>query len=154
MKNIYLYLAISTIILLSACEKENENENENETKISRNNTSQSHNLGQNCMSCHLSGGNGEGWFKVAGSIYNTTQSSAYSNGSIKITTEPNGEGTLIKTIEIDNKGNFYTTETINFGNGLYVSVYGTGSEQKFMSSKITNGACNNCHGNTTDKICL
>lgn len=154
MKINYLILALFSFILLSACEKENENENENEneTQISWNNTDESHNLGQNCMNCHVSGGGGEGWFTVAGSLYDNTQTNAYPNGSVKITTEPNGEGTVVKTIEIDSKGNFYTTEKIDFGSGLYVGVYGTAGEQKFMSSKITGGACNSCHGNSTDKI--
>lgn len=148
MKISYLILALFTFILLSACEKENENE----TKISWNNTDESHNSGQNCMSCHISGGGGEGWFTVAGSLYDKTQINAYPNGSVKITTEPNGAGTLVKTIENDSKGNFFTTESIDFGSGLYVGVYGTSGKQKFMSSKITNGSCNSCHGNSTDKI--
>lgn len=142
----YMILTILAMILISACE------NENETIISYNNATESHNLGLNCMSCHWSGGSGEGSFTVAGSLYINTQESAYPNGSIKITTEPNSAGTLIKTIEIDSKGNFYTTEAINLGNGLYVGVYGTNGEKKFMSSKITSGACNSCHGNSTDKI--
>lgn len=148
MKINYLIIALFSFILFTACEKENENE----TKISKNNTDESHNLGQNCMSCHVSGGSGEGWFTVAGSMYDNSQTNPYPNGSVKVTTEPNGLGTTVQTIEIDSKGNFYTTETIDFGSGLYVGVFGTNGEQKFMSSKITNGNCNSCHGNTTDKI--
>jgi len=148
MKINYLIIVFFTFILLSSCEKENENE----TKISNNNSDESHNLGQNCMNCHVSGGSGEGWFTVAGSLYDFTQTNAYPTGSVKFTTEPNGAGIIVKNIEIDNKGNFYTTETIDLGKGLYVGVFGTNGEQKFMISKITNGACNSCHGNSTDKI--
>ena len=148
MKKKYLTIALFTFILFTACEKENENE----TKISQNNTDESHNLGQNCMTCHVSGGDGEGWFTLAGSLYDKSKISAYPNGSVKLTTEPNGSGTLVNTIENDRKGNFYTTQTIDFGDGLYVGVFGTNGEQKFMPSKITTGACNSCHGNTTDKL--
>ncbi len=148
MKIIYLSIALFTFILFTACEKENENE----TKISQNNTDESHNLGQNCMNCHVSGGNGEGWFTVAGSLYDKSKLNAYPNGSVKLSTGPKGSGTLVNVIEIDRKGNFYTTQTIDFGDGLYVGVYGTNGEQKFMSSKITTGECNSCHGNTTDKL--
>jgi hypothetical protein len=53
-----LILFISLMILfISSCKK-----NENETKISSNGDSESHNMGQNCMSCHVSGEKGEGWF--------------------------------------------------------------------------------------------
>ena len=104
------------------------------------------------MSCHVSGGGGEGWFTVAGTLYDNTQANPYPNGIVKLTTEPNGNGSIVKTIEVDSKGNFYTTEPIDFGSSLYVGVFGTNGEQKFMVSKITTGSCNSCHGNTTDKI--
>ncbi len=148
MKINYFIIAMFSFILFTACEKENENE----TKISRNNSTESHNLGQNCMNCHESGGDGEGWFTIAGSLYNKSATRGYPNGSVKFTTLPGGDGTIVKTLEIDSKGNFYTTETINFGSGLYVGVFGTNGEQKFMASKVTNGTCNSCHGSSTDKI--
>ncbi|MDA3865299.1 MAG: hypothetical protein PF489_00965 [Salinivirgaceae bacterium] len=148
----YLIICIITLSLFTACE--NEDEDENETVISQNYSDESHNLSQNCMNCHVQGEGGEGWFTVAGSLYEKTQTSGYPNGSVKITSEPNASGTTIKTIEVDSKGNFYTTQTIDFGNGLYVSVYGTNGEEKIMMSKINTGSCNSCHGNTTDKIWL
>lgn len=132
--------------MFAACEKENE------TLISKNNADESHNMGQDCLICHVQGGDGEGWFRVAGTLYNNSQTSTYPNGNVKLTTEPNGSGALVKTIEIDSKGNFYTTETVDFGTGLYVGVFGTSGEQKFMTSKISTGACNSCHGTTTEKI--
>lgn len=146
MKCKYLFFYLISFILLAACEKENE------TKISRNNSDESHNFGQNCMNCHISAGSGEGWFTVAGSLYDSTKANPYSNGTVKFTTEANGLGTIVKTIENDSNGNFYTTEPINFGNGLYVGVYGINGEQKLMGSKIVNGSCNSCHGNSSDKI--
>lgn len=142
----YLIIVLFSLVFLTACE------NENETKISKNNTAESHNNGQNCMSCHVSGGSGEGRFTIAGSVYNNTKNTAYPNGTVKLFTQANGSGTIVKTIETDSKGNFYTTESVSFSDGLYVGVYGTNGEQKFMTSKISNGACNSCHGSTTEKI--
>jgi len=45
----------------------------------------------------------------------------------------------------------YTTESINFGAGLYPSVEGSSSTQ-YMSTTIASGECSSCHGVTTDKI--
>jgi hypothetical protein len=148
MKKCYLFITWFSFILFAACEKENENE----TKISQNYSDESHNFGQNCMSCHVSGGSGEGWFTVAGSLFDYMQTNPYSNGSVKFTTLPNGTGLPVKTIEVDSKGNFYTTEEMDFGNGLFVGVFGRNGEEKFMNAKITDGACINCHGLSTEKI--
>jgi len=148
MKQFMLLLALSLLIL--AC----ENENENETSISTNFSSESHNTGKNCMNCHKSGGNGEGLFIVAGSVYQSSLTSPFPNGTVRLTSSAQNTGNLIKSIEVDALGNFYTTQAIDFGTGLYVSVLGTNGEVKHMSSKITTGQCNNCHGNTVAKIWL
>ncbi len=148
MKFNHLIIALISFTLITAC----ENDDENETLISRNNTDESHYFGQNCMNCHLQGGSGEGWFTFAGSLYDNSKNNPYPNGLVKITTEPNGAGTQVKTIEIDSKGNFYTTEIIDFGNNLYLGVFGRDGEQIYKSSKITSGSCNSCHGNTSDII--
>lgn len=141
------FLAIS-MIFASSCEKENENESK--TKISAHNTSESHNEGKNCMTCHKSGGEGEGWFNVAGTVYQSSLTSVYPNATVKLYSGPNGTGTLKYTVEVDSKGNFYTTENIDFGSGLYPSV--AGSSPKYMNSKATTGQCNSCHGVSQDKI--
>jgi mono/diheme cytochrome c family protein len=145
--NIRLILLIVNITLFfAACEKENE------TKISSHNSNESHNTSQNCMNCHKSGGKGEGWFNVAGSVYKTDLISIYPNADVKLSSEPQGAGTIFNTIEVDRNGNFYTTESVNFDGGLYVSVIGTNGEEVFMDSKITHGKCNSCHGSSTEKI--
>ncbi len=145
-----LILLLGVFLLFTACEKENENE----TKISKNNTDESHNTGKNCMNCHKNGGSGEGWFTVAGSVYGSSLTNPYPNAIVRFTTSAQNTGTLVKSIEVDALGNFFTTETIDFGSGLYVSVLGTSGEVKHMSSKITTGQCNGCHGNTVSKIGL
>ena len=133
--------------LLQSCEKENENE----TKISRFNSDESHKNGQNCMSCHLSGGSGEGWFTVAGSVYDSNLNATYPNAFVELYTGPNNTGTLVATIEGDALGNFYTTENVELGDGLYPSVVGK-IESKYMVGAITSGECNLCHGVSTEKI--
>ena len=55
---IFLAVAVMAMFAIHSCEK---NENENETKISSYNSTESHKEGQNCMTCHKSGGSGEGW---------------------------------------------------------------------------------------------
>ncbi|NEW81466.1 MAG: hypothetical protein GZ094_03765 [Mariniphaga sp.] len=135
------------MIVLLSCGKEGENEQ----KVSANGTSRSHHTGQNCMSCHSSNGSGEGWFTVAGSAYDNAKINAYANTTVNLYTGINGTGTLKYTIWGDAAGNFYTTENIDFGSGLYVSVKGIAGP-KYMTTAITTGQCNSCHGVTTDKI--
>ncbi len=150
MKNnnlIILVFLVSVLIAFVSCKKENVNE----TLISSNNENESHNSGNNCMNCHISGGQGSGWFTIAGTVYDSLQASTYPNVEVKLYTGQNGTGTEIKTIQVDGLGNFYTTEEITFGDGLYVAVIGT-SATMFMNSKVQNGQCNSCHGGTTDKI--
>jgi hypothetical protein len=109
-------------------------------------------MGQNCMSCHKPGGSGEGIFRVAGTVYDSLLNNTNANGFIDLYTQPNGGGTFVKRIAVDAKGNFYTTEIIGLGNGLYPSVISRTGNKKYMSGSITSGACNSCHGVTQDKI--
>jgi hypothetical protein len=115
MKKISISILSSVIIitffmLAVSCEKEDGNE----TNISSYDATESHNTGEVCMQCHISGGDGEGWFTAAGSIYNL-QSTIFPNATVRFYTGQDGTGTLVKTIEADANGNFYTTEDINFG---------------------------------------
>ena len=134
------------ILIISSCKKV-----KSETKISSNNSSESHNMGQNCMNCHVSGGKGEGWFQIAGTVYDTTFTKTSPNTTIKLYTAPNGGGTLKHTIQVDALGNFYSTENLDFGAGLYPTVLGK-TLSKHMTSKVLTGQCNSCHGVTIDKI--
>ncbi len=122
-----------------------------ETNISSYNGNESHNMGKNCMECHKKGGKGEGRFNAAGTAYDSLGVNTYPNTTVKLYTEPNGGGILKHTIQVDALGNFYTTETIEFGSGLYPSITSKNSV-KYMSSKITNGQCNSCHGVSTSRI--
>lgn len=103
------------------------------------------------MSCHVSGGSGKGWFTTAGTVYDSTQTSVYPNSTVKFYSGSNATGSLIAIIQVDQLGNFYTTENINYGDGLYVAVEGSEASIN-MISKVTSGQCNSCHGGSTDRI--
>jgi hypothetical protein len=125
-------------LIFLACEKEGENE----IKNSAFNGTESHNMGQNCMNCHKSGGRGEGWFTAAGTVYgDSPQTAVYPNATVKLFTGRNGTGTL----------KYYTTNNLDFSGGLYPAVSGRDAT-RFMNSAISNGQCNSCHGNSTDRI--
>jgi len=135
------------VLLTQSCEKEGENE----TKISYFDEDESHKEGQNCMDCHLAGGSGEGWFTLAGTVYDKQQSNTFKNATIKLYTEADGRGILKYTLQGDALGNFYTTEPIDYGSGLYVSVQGN-TVVNHKSITVNGGQCNSCHGASTDKI--
>ena len=144
LKPAYLLLAIA-FFSFQSCKK-----NKSETNISSYNESESHNMGQNCMNCHKSGGDGKGWFQVAGTVYDTLLSKTNPNTTVQLYTD--SKGTNLKyTVQVDALGNFYTTETIDYGSGLYPVVVGK-TISKHMSSPVTSGQCNSCHGVSTDKI--
>lgn len=136
------------MLAVHSCEKE---ENENETKISSYGSSESHRAGENCMTCHKSGGSGEGWFTIAGTIYDDTKISTYPNATVRFYSGPDGTGDLEAIVEVDQLGNFYTTEPIDFGSGIYVLVQGDQLTNN-MNSKVNNGQCNSCHDKTNDRI--
>jgi hypothetical protein len=152
MKSKKIILLIKWLVILvffQSCEIEKEGENE--TKISENGGSSSHKMGQNCMTCHKSGGSGEGWFSIAGTVYDSSMTDTYANMAVSFSTSPNGTGELKYIIAGDALGNFYTTQTIDFGTGLYTSVRGEKIDQ-YMITPVTSGQCNSCHGTATDKI--
>jgi hypothetical protein len=151
MKEIWVFgRTLMLVVILVSCE--NDESGEEKFMSSNYNGKESHNTGQDCMSCHKSGGKGEGIFTVAGTIYNNNRSASYPNATVKLYTGANGTGTLVKTIEVDGKGNFYTTEEINFGSGLYTTVTGTTGSVSKMATTLSSGQCNSCHNSVSDKI--
>jgi len=142
-----LYTIILMSFMLSACD-----ENENETVVSAVQGTNSHRTGKNCMSCHKSGGEGEGWFVVAGTVYKADLVTVQPDGYVNLYTGANGSGTLKATIAVDGKGNFFTTNSIDFTGGLYTTVTGKSGNVSYMNSPVTDGKCNTCHGSTTNKI--
>jgi len=141
-KNKMFSLLFAGAIVLISCEK----------KISKYSSNESHYAGQDCMQCHKSGGEGEGRFKVAGTLYDSTKISVYPNATIKLYSAAQGGGDLIKTIEVDANGNFYTTEKVKFKKDVYPSVIGANGDEKFMLTPASSGSCNSCHGVTTNNL--
>lgn len=121
------------------------------TKISQSGGDDSHHNGENCMSCHVSGGKGEGCFIAAGSVYDNSGNSPVNTGTIKLYTGPKGTGTVTATIQVDSKGNFFTSDQINFSGGLYPS-YTNSSGTVYMGTVTISGQCGSCHGVSTGKI--
>jgi hypothetical protein len=146
---VFIFLAISTTLILQSCEKEHEGCDEDNISIAGDD--ESHNRGQNCMQCHIDGGEGEGCFVVAGTVYDSLQLNTVPSGKVEFFTEPNGQGQKIENVQIDSKGNFFTTDLFNF-QGLYPAVTGPSGVTKYMSSSLTSGQCNSCHGVNTNKI--
>lgn len=149
MKNQIAFILFVLLFVVGACEKE---EGENEYMVSENFSEESHNTGQDCMECHVPGGSGEGWFTVAGSVFDLQLEEPVANGLIELTAEPQSEGSIIATIEIDAKGNFYSTEAIDISDGIYATVKSKDGNKEYMLSQVTSGSCNSCHGTSTDKI--
>lgn len=127
------FLCILTFWMIS-CSKSTNNR-----KISSHGEADSHNKGQNCMNCHYQEGPGEGWFTVSGSV-----SGAYTDHSVRVSDAVTQE--LLVVVEVDQLGNFYTTEGVNFSNGTTVDIIdGQGQVIQDMITIVTNGQCNLCH---------
>lgn len=106
----------------------------------------------NCLSCHAPGGSGNGIFMVGGTVFKNDLKTRYPNLTVRFYTQPNGGGELVKTLEVDAYGNFYTTGSLPFGKGLYPQVENGKGEIRSMKTWLTSGACNSCHGVSTDPI--
>ncbi|MFC1619866.1 hypothetical protein ACFL45_07965 [Candidatus Neomarinimicrobiota bacterium] len=139
-------VGLAGLFLWAGCEDPNDN-NGNETVISSYGDTESHRAGNNCMSCHVSGGSGEGWFKVAGTVYETDGTTPYPNTTVRLYTGAGSSGELVITVEVDGNGNFYTTEAVDWGTGLYPTV-SSDNETRSMAIVATTGACNSCHNGT------
>lgn len=152
MKNFNSYLLgafvlTASLISFNSC----ENRNCKEDNISASGGHESHNMGQNCMHCHKSGGEGEGCFNVAGTAYDANEINTLSSGKIDFYTDTMGSGNLKYSVYIDGKGNFYTTADMNI-DGLYPVITGPTGSKSYMSTSISTGQCNSCHGVSTSKI--
>ena len=143
----FVVLFVMPFIVFNSCNHANQMV-ENNSKYG---DDESHNMGKDCMSCHKKGGDGEGWFYIAGTAYTNDGENTAEDVTVLMYTKPDGKGILKKIIEGDKLGNFYTTDITGFGNGLYPAVV-FNNDTTFMSSSTTNGSCNSCHGNSTSKI--
>jgi len=125
-----------------------------EKKISTFSENESHNHGQNCMNCHKAGGESgnEGRFKIAGSVFDSTKTVPYAGAVVNLYSGPSGSGELVRKLEVDQIGNFYTTKKVKLKKGIYPAVVGANGVETFMSFSVTTGSCNSCHGVSTDRL--
>ncbi len=134
-----LSIVCIVLIAISSCKKGNT------TEVSTAGSDKSHNMGRNCMDCHKSGGSGDGWFNVGGTVYDSMGVNTFSNATVRFFTGPKGTGVLKYSFPVDAKGNFYTTNSVDFTTGLYASVQGPTSIH-YMLTTLPSGQCNSCHG--------
>jgi hypothetical protein len=143
-----IFAFLLAFVLFTSCKKDSNDE----SATSSHNGNDSHNAGIACMNCHVSGGSGEGTFNVAGTVYNQAGTGINPNGTIYIYSGANGTGNLLGTIEVDGKGNFYTTASVLPSSGAYVQLKGASGDVHDMSGICNSGNCNSCHGVSTGKI--
>lgn len=144
--------AIVLVVLSAACGLAEKEEDKNVTNISAHGQTKSHNQGQNCFSCHRSGGGGEGYFVIAGTAYQSDKKSTAPNGTVTLFTKANGEGDKVATVEVDALGNFYTTAAVAFEKGLFAVYTPENGASQYMGTATTTGACNSCHGVSIDRL--
>ncbi len=84
------------------------------------------------------------WGKIACNVITLLSTNTLTSGKIELFTGPDGTGNLVHTIQVDSKGNFYTTENFDIA-GLYPVLTGPSGNKSYMGSSLTSGQCNSCH---------
>lgn len=144
---IHEVVAVLTVLLTVSCEELGGRNSCVTSTVS----SRSHHAGRNCMDCHERGSEGAGWFTVAGTVYDSVGENIYTNATVYLCSAPNENGVILHEIPVDANGNCYTTDDVNYTNGVYAAVKGKKSTV-YMAGKITDGECNRCHGKTDARI--
>ena len=113
----------------------------------------SHRAGEDCQTCHTSGGSAEahGVYYASGTIY-TGAGAPQTNGTVRLYVH--NTNTVAALIETDDSGNFYHLDPIqglSDGSGQLVEgadvEVETANGRRTMPGLITNGGCNGCHHN-------
>lgn len=104
------------------------------------------------MDCHHPDGEGEVCWTIGGTVYDSTGNEPSMAAQFRLFTQPLGEGSLVLQLPSDASGNIYTSSDVAFGNGLFPAVINANGDTAFMTGAIRDGACNRCHGQTTDRI--
>lgn len=133
----------------------------NVTLVSEKGTSKSHNVGQQCMTCHQPNGAGRGLFTIAGTV--TDKDGKVMPGATVQVTEKDGFGMsdpsggpmpsadafgeIYAQVVADDLGNFYSTEPMPFPDpgGIPSIVNADGTHLASMAWHSLSGACNMCH---------
>jgi hypothetical protein len=143
MKYVSLLLILGILfITLNSCKK---NKSGTGSETSSYGNTNSHNVGSDCMKCHNTGGSNQFWWYVAGTVFKPDSVSLNPGCTVYLFTGANGSGILIQVLPVDKKSNFYTTNSVSFGTGLYAEVKSSSGEIRYMQASITNGDCNFCH---------
>ncbi len=111
----------------------------------------SHNEGENCMSCHHPDTEAPCW-EIGGTAFHPGGVTTLPNATLLLFSGPLGQGTLLDSIDFDGLGNVYTSEAVQFGIGIFPAVLTPAGDTAFMNQSIRDGACNRCHGVTTERI--
>lgn len=149
----HIAITFGLALLITACS--HYSELQKDAKESMAGDDESHNPGQNCMSCHNDNKNeasSEGWWNIGGTAYKNNKT--VKTGSVELWTGPDRTGSLLYKLAIDEHGNFYTNKIIDFKGGFYpVLINQDGSFNASMGTKTINGSCNSCHDEKpTDRI--
>ena len=112
----------------------------------------SHNMGRNCQDCHHADGEGEVCWQVCGTAYDSVSGDTKADVTVRLWTEPGDSGQLVLTLEGDAFGNFYTSDDPGVRAGLYPTVTTADGHVSRMTDRISTGACNGCHGVSTERI--
>ncbi len=133
----YFLFSLSILLIFCSCKKFVSPDPE--WQVSKYSEDESHYEGKICADCHYSAGGGEGWFNLAGTAYGNTNMA-----DIVLYSDTNSNP--LTRVQFDMRGNAYTSESIDFSNGLYVGVENSNGHVEFMDGKIFSGQCNMCHG--------
>lgn len=141
-----IFILIALVTIFSQCAKK--------SKTSQHGSAKSHYLASDCMSCH-NGDKAKEVFTVAGSVLNESRTAKQNNATIKLYTKIKATGKLVATLYSDEMGNFYTTQKIDFSQGLFVTLLGTPGvpeDTKHMDKPLFTGNCNSCHGPVGERL--
>lgn len=112
----------------------------------------SHRAGQNCLEsgCHSVGDAGGSEFYVGGTVYRSN-GSPQTNATIRLYVH--NTNTLVKTLQTDGSGNFYTTDVISELHipggpavvGVDAVLEGPSGGMRTMPGVVSDAHCNVCH---------
>ena len=140
---------VFSIFVIASC-----NENGcSKALISSFHSHESEKMKDNCMDCHSPNGTAGGCLRIGGTAFDSIPGdNATQNAVVKLYTQPLGGGELVVTLQVDRNGNFFTTEPVNFGSGLYAAIVSGQGAVRYMPTPTTNGSCNSCHGPINAKL--
>lgn len=109
----------------------------------------SHNAGKDCGSCHNNNSNWEAsgkWWTISGTVFDNSDRPKTTATTIEFWDQPGRRGNLIKKLQSDPAGNFYTNKIIDFSKPLYPVIYSNDTNSLMgMATAYYGGSCAKCH---------